>query len=106
VRQDPTAQERLHFRDHERWEHRRFGGGLELGEERLPVGLDRPVKHGVLGPVALVGAWSTGVARVSAGVGLGALRRSMGVGRVGPGHDLPASARWPIRFVVTRSGGY
>jgi hypothetical protein len=30
----------------------------------------------------------------------------MGVGRVGPGHDLPFSSRWPIRFVVTRPGGY
>ncbi len=54
MRQDPAAQVRFHFRDHEGGEHGRFSCRLELREEGLPVGLDRLVEHGVLGLVALV----------------------------------------------------
>jgi hypothetical protein len=54
ARQDRAAEVRLHFCDHERGEHRWFGGGLELGEERLPVGLDRLVENGLFRLMSLV----------------------------------------------------
>ena len=54
MRQDAAAQVPFDFRVHERREDRRFSGGVDLGQERLPVFLDRLVEHGVLGPVALV----------------------------------------------------
>jgi len=53
VRQDPAAEVRLHLCDHEGGEWG-FGGGLELGEERLPVGLDCLVEHGRLRLMPLV----------------------------------------------------
>jgi hypothetical protein len=54
MRQDPAAQVRFHFRDHEGGEHGRFSGRLELGEECLPVLLHRLVEHGVLGSMSLI----------------------------------------------------
>jgi hypothetical protein len=54
VGEDPAAQEGLDLGDHERWEHRRLAAGLELADERPPVGLEHLEQDGLFGSMALV----------------------------------------------------
>jgi hypothetical protein len=54
--QDSAAQERLHLGHDEGGQRGRFGHGIELPEERLPVSLQRRVEDGLFWPVPLVAA--------------------------------------------------
>ena len=56
VRQDSAPQERFDLRHDESRQSWRFGLGVELPEERLPVGLQRRIEDGLLWPVPFVAA--------------------------------------------------